>query len=282
MCRKPNIILGVVFEDVSLANQIRATEENLWALWQRFGLTSGGALHNEGGALWFDTVLTFLPYNGVLRFQPNGDPEPLVDRIFAHYAERGVPFMWVVHPSTEPSHLSDLLEARGMTLIEQMPGMTMDLANLPPLDPIPDGVEVREATSEEELTLTQELIAWRWHVPEDSQEQHLEMALSFGVGSPGSPMRCWLALIDGKPVSKALLNLDAGSAGIHGVATKPEARGKGLARILTLNALQTARESGYRIAMLHSSPMARSLYEKIGFRQVSEFRVYASGGTFHV
>ena len=95
-------------------------------------------------------------------------------------------------------------------------------------------------------------------------------------------MRCWLALIDGKPVSKALLNLDAGSAGIHGVATKPEARGKGLARILTLNALHTARESGYRIAMLHSSPMARSLYEKIGFRQVSEVRVYASGGTFHV
>jgi ribosomal protein S18 acetylase RimI-like enzyme len=79
-----------------------------------------------------------------------------------------------------------------------------------------------------------------------------------------------------------LLNLDAGAAGIHGVATKPEARGKGLARTLTLEALHTGRAAGFRLAMLHTSVMARSLYEKIGFRQVSEFRVYADGGELHV
>ena len=88
--------------------------------------------------------------------------------------------------------------------------------------------------------------------------------------------------LHGIPVSKALLNLDASAAGIHGVATKPEARGMGLARHLTLQALHTGRDAGYRMGMLHSSAMARSLYEAIGFRQVSEFYVFVSGAALHV
>jgi ribosomal protein S18 acetylase RimI-like enzyme len=277
-----NMIMSMASDDFSIANLVRATEENFWTLWQRFGLTPGGALHQKDSALWFDTTLPFLPYNGVIRFQPSSDKEFLIDEITAHYAERKVPHFWVVHPTCSPANLAELLELRGMVLVEQIPGMTMDLAELPPIGPIPNGVEILEATTLEEIGFLQELIAWRWDVPENCRQAHREMTLSFGVGTPGSRLRCGVALINGEPVSKVLLNLDAGSAGIHGVVTKPEARGRGIARALTLTALHAARVSGYRLGMLHSSPMARSMYEKIGFRHVSDFRVYAAGGNFHV
>jgi GNAT superfamily N-acetyltransferase len=268
--------------EFSLEEQVRATEENLWTLWSRFGRAPGCQLHEEDGAVWFDTPLKLLPYNTVISCRAEGDADALIGRIVAHYQSRNVPFAWIVHPSAMPSDIGKRLEQRGMQHAENVPGMTMDLADLPPRDPCPAGIEIREVTSDEDLRGAQELIAWRWDVPAEEREAHWQMNLSFGVGKPGSPLRCWVAYLDGQPVSKALLNMDAGCAGIHGVATKPEARGKGLARTLTLEGLHTGREAGYRLAMLHTSAMARSLYEKIGFRQVSEFGVYVAGANFHI
>ena len=272
----------MIVDEVPLETRIRATEENLWTLWQRFGQGPECALHDVGGALWFDTPLKPLPYNGVLRFRPTKEAESLIDQIFDHYRDRNVPFMWVVHPSSSPADLSDLLEACGMTKVDTLPGMTMNLAELPPRELAPTGFEVREVTTNEDLIAAQQLIAWRWDIREESIQVHLDMTYAFRVGQPGSRLRCWIACIDGKPVSKVLLNLDAGVAGIHGVATKPEARGKGIARVLTLEALHAGKEAGFQLAMLHSSQMARNLYEKIGFRQVSEFKVFVSGAPFSV
>ena len=84
------------------------------------------------------------------------------------------------------------------------------------------------------------------------------------------------------PVSKVVLNLDAGAAGIYGVATRPEARGSGLARMLTLHALHAARDAGHTLGVLHSSPKAVGLYEKIGFRAVAPFSVFAPPSTLHL
>lgn len=272
----------MISNDLSLQDCVEATEQNFWGLWERFGRAPGGTLHEEDEAVWFDTVLTQLPYNGVLKFCNNEKVEPLIDRICAHYEHRRVPYIWIVHPSSKPSNLSNLLEQRGLVLAEVIPGMTMDLNDLPPREAFSPNVIVQEATTKADFLAAQELIAWRWDVPDKDRQQHRDLALSFRVGEPGTGLRCWVAHLDGKPVSKVLLHLHKGVAGIHGVATKPEARGRGLARALALEALNTARDSGYTIAMLHSSVMARSLYEKIGFRQVSEFRVYVSGGALHV
>ncbi|HUF52877.1 MAG TPA: GNAT family N-acetyltransferase [Dehalococcoidia bacterium] len=83
-------------------------------------------------------------------------------------------------------------------------------------------------------------------------------------------------------MSKATLCLDAGVAGIYGVVTRPEARGMGLARTLTLAALRAAKSAGYERAILHSSPMARSLYRGIGFTEYAPFKVFAPPRSFHL
>jgi ribosomal protein S18 acetylase RimI-like enzyme len=70
--------------------------------------------------------------------------------------------------------------------------------------------------------------------------------------------------------------LASGSAGIYAVVTRPEARRLGLARILMLVALEFARARGYKLAVLHSTPMAEGLYRSLGFETVAEFRVFAS------
>jgi hypothetical protein len=176
--------------ELSLENQVRITEEDLWGLWRRFGLAPGCALHEECGAVWFETPMTHLPYNAVLRFQVEGESEPIVDRIVGHYRARGVPFVWIMHPSALPTDVGRLLEDRGLVQAEVIPGMTMDLAVLPPRESCPADVEIREVVSPEDLAGVQEMIAWRWDVPEKERQMHFDMMLSFGVGTPGSPLRC--------------------------------------------------------------------------------------------
>ena len=71
-------------------------------------------------------------------------------------------------------------------------------------------------------------------------------------------------------------------AGVHGVMVLPEARGTGLGRALTLLALRAAKDTGYEVAVLGSSPMAERLYASIGFEKMGELRLYAPGEGFHV
>jgi ribosomal protein S18 acetylase RimI-like enzyme len=274
-----------VVDDITDPNDrvvVQALEQNLWEMWSRFGRGDGCVLHEEADAIWFDTPIPTLPYNAVIRFAAEDDVDRRIDAIFDHYRRRGVPFMWIAHPSAQPPDLDERLRARGVEEAEVCPGMSMNLADLPEQEETPAGFEIREATEEADMSEVLELVAWRWGVPQEVIPLLAPVTRAFEVGSPGGAVRTWIAEQHGVPVAKAVVNLAAGVAGIYGVATKPEVRGLGLARILTLQALREARERGYDRGVLHSTPVARSLYEKIGFRTYSPFRIFAPPQTFHL
>lgn len=255
---------------------IQALEQNLWELWSHFGRGPGCALHAERGALWFDTPIPTLPYNGVLRSILTDNVDQQIDRIIEHYRKRGMPFFWLVHPSALPDDLSQRLSERGIAETEVASGMVANLADLPELSPVPDGFDIREVNDEVASSYFFELIAWRWHVPAEAQPHLRAIDEVMQVAKPSALVRCWLAWHEGVPVAKAALRIAAGAAGLYGVATKPEARGRGLARALALEAFRVARHAGQQLGVLHSSPMAKSLYAKIGFQDVAPFRIFAS------
>jgi GNAT superfamily N-acetyltransferase len=260
-------------EESALLNQI---ESNLWEFWSTFGRAPGCSLHEDHDATWFETPLPIIPYNGVTRFQVPEKPDLRIDRIVRHYNKRKVAFMWIVHPSSLPLNLTRLLEKRGLRDVEPIYGMARDLSQLPEIPSSAAGIEVRKVANRHDAGAWHQFAAWRWHIPPLYRDIYVSVVSHFRVGTPGSNSHVWQAWREGQPVAKAALYLGSGSAGIYAVATKPEARRLGLARILTLTALSHARESGYSLAVLHSTPMARSLYESIGFSTLAEFRLFAS------
>jgi len=260
----------------------QALEENLWRLWARFGRGAGCTLYERDDAMWFDTPIPTLPYNGVMRFAVTADVDRRIAEVFEHFAGRDVPFMWVVHPSAQPTDLDARLRTHGMDEVEVATGMWAPLESLPEPAPPPAGIEVREAITPDDVSAALELVAWRWEVAPGMASRLEGFRRSFRVGEPGSAVRCWIAWKEGRPVSKVILNLDAGAAGLYGVATRPEARGQGLARTLTLSAFGAARAAGFRVGVLHSSPMAYSLYERLGFRPAAPFRIFAPPVGFHI
>jgi GNAT superfamily N-acetyltransferase len=254
---------------------IHQVELNLWETWANFGRGPGCTLHNESDALWFETPIPTIPYNTVLRFQVERDVDRRIDALIKSYADRNVTQLWIVHPSALPNDLPERLTQRGLQEIEIAPCMARSLDNLPEAPPIPEGVQIREAIEERDLIELYGLAAWRWGVPEEFRAQLGKMIEKFEIGERSSNTRMWLALKNGVPISKIGLYNGSGSAGIYGVATKPEARGLGIASVLMNVAMKAARDMGHKLAVLDSSPLAEKLYQRLGFINVAPLRLYS-------
>jgi hypothetical protein len=56
----------------------------------------------------------------------------------------------------------------------------------------------------------------------------------------------------------------------------------GLARTLTIRAFEHARAAGATVGVLHSTPMAVSLYEGLRFERVDDFHLWALPDTLHL
>lgn len=256
----------------------RAVEENFWSQWSQFGRAPGGTLHEEGGCVWFETPIPVPPYNAVIKASRHD--AAVIDRIFRHFHGRGVPFLWIRHPSSPPD-LEQALNARGFVDVEPVYGMAMDLSDLPPELALPKGVTIEPVTPEHAFAPFLEFVAYRWQVPHNEQE-HLRAIVRFArLGETDSPNMAFLAVRDGHALSKVAIHMEGSVAGIYGVATRPEAAGQGLARLLCTHALHRAREAGGRMAVLHSTPMAHKLYGALGFQDAGHFAVFAMDGSFH-
>lgn len=255
---------------------IHELETNLWEYWSNFGRGTNCALHEEDNALWFETPIPILPYNGVLRFQAENHVDQKISKLVNHFKDRGVAFLWLIHPTTTPHDLPSRLQNFGLQEIEILPGMTRNLKNLPDYPQLPEDIEIRKASAENDMNALYDFSAWRWNVPSEYRETLVTTLSSLEFGKPNSKAHVWQAWRDGQPIAKAGMYAGERSAGIYAVSTRPEARGLGLARFLTLTALHEARVLGKTIAILHSTPIAQNLYRSIGFEPVADFRLFAS------
>jgi ribosomal protein S18 acetylase RimI-like enzyme len=81
---------------------------------------------------------------------------------------------------------------------------------------------------------------------------------------------------EGEPVTTAALLAAGGVAGIYSVATSPRHRNRGCAEAVVRHAVEQARrETGVERSALQTSRLGRPLYERMGYRVVTGFSVYA-------
>ncbi len=260
---------------------INEIERNLWESWANWGRGPGCELHEEQDVLWFETPLPIIPYNGVLRFSASDDAQPQINTIINHFQDREVPFIWILHPSSQPSDLSHRLVDRGLKDVEPIYGMARRLASLPDLSALPANIQVRKVEDERDANALIQFASWRWGIPQELQSAYANIvSQEFRIGMPGADAHMWQAWRDGQSIAKVVLYLGSSSAGIYGVATRPEARGLGLASFLTNTALHYARDAGYHLAVLHSTPMAQHLYRSMGFDSIAEFRLFSSSDVY--
>jgi ribosomal protein S18 acetylase RimI-like enzyme len=260
------------------SDAIAALESNAWSMFSILGTGEGGRVTASPTRLVVESPIPQPPYNGVWRFYDEAD-RPLdrqVAEVLAPMRDRGVAVMWLVHPTSPPA-VREHLRAEGLVLAEELPGMVADLRCLDPVPAVPESVEVFEASAAESDEWVH-LVSWRYGL-DSSTSSYLQQVYANAIGGH---TRLWIAHVGGEPVSKAALHCGGGVAGIYGVVTAEKGRGRGLATILTLMALHAARDQGFETGVLHSTPMARGLYERLGYRACAVFEVWAEPETLHL
>jgi ribosomal protein S18 acetylase RimI-like enzyme len=85
-----------------------------------------------------------------------------------------------------------------------------------------------------------------------------------------------LATVAGAPAGcAAFRRMDSRACELHNVYVRTEFRGKGIARQLVQQLVQTARNTGYAVMRLETTPFmpeAQALYKSLGFQSRSAYR----------
>jgi GNAT superfamily N-acetyltransferase len=251
-----------------------ALDANFAELIRWYAARPGGEVVDGGDVTACSTGLAFRSINCAVAIDL--DPaaaDARIAEIGGWFGERGLPWRWLVGPTSRPSDLGDRLIRAGFERVSDSAGMALDLAGFQ-AEAIPTGVEIVTVDDHAGLETWAEIqrraldldatrtAAWR-----DAHDR----ALSVDV-----PLRDWIAFLDGAPVAAAALFDGAGVAGIYNVSTVPEARSRGIGRAVTAAALAEGVARGLRTAVLGASELGYPVYRRLGFRDVSRLRSYAS------
>jgi len=190
------------------------------------------------------------------------EPESLVrhrEELAAIYADQAC--AWTVWVPEEDRASATLLETAGHVLDAQPRAMGMDIDGLEP----PDLSAVQWSVGNEaELMCT---INDRAYGYESGTWRR-------GMGTDLGDSYVYLAS-DGDEALSSVMTFDSGEdCGVFCVATLPEARGRGLASALLLQALVDARERGRRTTTLQATRAGAPVYERLGYRDFGALQMW--------
>jgi GNAT superfamily N-acetyltransferase len=235
------------------------TLASMEAFWRTIVAQSPGAsLISDDGLL--AAVVPQTPnksfFNSVLYRDPDRLAARLAD-LAAAYDEAGVN-AWTVWTPRSHGSTAELLAAAGHQLDGQPRLMVVeDLARIE--SPDLDGVD--------------------WTRDPDPDEFAQATDAGFGMGDEGFARavrgrfdvpggHLYLAHLDGKPATTAMVIDADGDAGVFVIATVPEARGRGLAAKLTARAVCDARERGCETSTLQATKAGFPIYLRMGYEEI--------------
>lgn len=173
-----------------------------------------------------------------------------------------------------PLAVDEALSSAGFALHGGMPAMAVEIDRLAETK-LPAGYAFARAVGAAQRGAWADVFARGYGLPGP-----VGAAFAAGVDSdasqprPDSELQYFWTLRDGQPVSTSLVYLRNGVAGIYGVATLPEERGKGLGAHMTVAPLRIARELGYRVGILQASEDGHPVYRRLGFAEFGKVPLY--------
>ena len=258
-----------IITDFDESMLIKVSEENFWEFWRLIGNSHTSEVQETPEMLRYMTQVPVAHFNGVLRTRLK--PEEIdmkIEEVKAKFKALQKSYIWGVEPSSEPSTIAEVLEKHGFMKMAEFPNMTVDITSLDEKKlKMPKGFTIEYVDNEEKLKKQiQALVKCIENPPQEIIEKFYELEESLGYDKYPKYQR-FVGLINGEPVATSVLLLAAGVAGIYSVNTAINHRRKGIGAAMTMKPLILARDMGYRIGILQSTPMALSMYQKLGFKE---------------
>jgi len=206
--------------------------------------------------------------NGVhyARF-PAAEADREIARATDLFRRAGVPALWRVTPASRPADLAERLQAHGWRYHDDLPFLAVEIDRIQRPSGRPDGLVIERAHDERSQAAWEHAMEHGFGMSKTESEGLFALARRFGT-DPAGPWVRFAGLVGGEAMASSGLLLHGGVAGVYNVTTVIAARRRGVGTAMTLAAIDHAAGLGYRVAVLGTSPMARRLYEHLGFREI--------------
>jgi len=251
-------------EEAHLDSLRRRCHENSVESYRVFARTTpGGVIGERSGLVLVDCLATDSMGNVAIATAPADDPERTISEAETFFARNQRPWMLFALPEAAPG-LERVAHDHGLREEGWFPGLLLDPIPVNAPAP-PEGVEVHAVDTVEELQRFERTASRAYEVESGP-------VYAGWLSYPGFSF--YLAYHRGEPVATATLVASHGIAGIVYVGTVPEARGRGFGRAAVWAAIEAGRKQGFRASALWATPMGRTMYERMGFRPITEYRVW--------
>jgi ribosomal protein S18 acetylase RimI-like enzyme len=257
---------------------VRAMQRNIVAVFEKLVRTLPGAQLYAGNELsWTLTKVPFAVFNSI--FAARLDAATAGDQIEAVKvrAERnGVPVLWWIASGDTPADLAQRLTQAGFAYAATLPGMSLDLTDLPADAPAAgalDDVTIAGVSDDRTARIWCDVFARGFGFPKTIGDEFLPLAIE-SAGERDAAYRNYVLSWRGEAVAAASAMLTGDVAGIYNVATLPHARRRGFGGALTAHAVRNARNRGASVAVLQSSEAGLRVYQALGFRERCRFEQF--------
>jgi ribosomal protein S18 acetylase RimI-like enzyme len=231
-------------------------------------------INDDGDVIWGTTGLPIAAFNGATNARfTSATADDRIEAVLGAFRERRVDMTWFVGPTSSPPDVVARLVDHGLVPTMPEPGMACPLEGWSTPRP-PGDVAIEVVTDEVAFHEAARVMFEGFEMPEAVLPLFVDRYRGFCVG-PDSIQRVFLARIEGAPVATSLGFMLDGVLGVYNVATIPAARRRGAGAAVTAAAMLDGQRRGAHAAILESSSMGRSVYERLGFRQVCEVTVLA-------
>jgi GNAT superfamily N-acetyltransferase len=228
----------------------------------------------DDDVVWGSTGLPLQAFNGALAATFSDETaDARIEAVLEYFRELRLDMSWWVGP-TSPQGLGNRLEAHGLIPEGVAPGMAVSLAGWS-APPVPDGLTIEVTDDAASFHAAMDVMFEGFEMPRETQPLFEDRFRGYSVG-PRATSRTYLARLDGRPVATSLGATFEGVVAIYNVATVADARRRGAGGAVTGAAIADARASGATWAILESSEMGRPVYERLGFRQVTQVAIYTA------
>ncbi len=254
----------LLLSDLNLAEALRESARS-----------SGGSILEGEGYLLTAGPGAHPMLNGALRLDPSLDASAFMQRTRTFYGERGHGYSLTLREHVADSDLAKAAQEAGLSPTLELPAMVVQhrLEDVAPRA----GTVLRRVVDSRGVSDFRNVAAEAWStygIPPPviasvfSREELLLLPHAVAV----------VAYVDKTPLAAAMMFLSHGIAGIYWVSSVSHARGRGLGEACTRAVTNAGFDLGARAVVLQASPMGDAIYRRMGYAEISKYRLFWSLG----
>lgn len=242
---------------------------NFFAASSAFAAESEGTIEYFPGAMCMRSPILLNDWNCALVSDKAGVRPETLERVKSFFAGQRSEWKIVVPPSVGddfyeiPRHVP-------VTRFRRDPEMIL-LKESADLRPLPSDLEIRQVRDVSERLSWERTAALGFQMSDPNFFDRLATPQSLATKG----LTYYLGICAGKPVATSILYESDSIAGIYGVSTVPEFRGRGFGAAMSAFAVREGFQRGCDLSSLQASPIGFPVYLKMGFRHILDYQIWA-------